>query len=158
MQSETPKKQKPFPTHIIVFLAPAVIVYTIFMIIPLADYLRVSFLAADTGQFVGLQNYRTLLTDNLWSDQFWNAFRNNVQFFLIHMVVQNSIALFLAALLSRRSLRGTSVYRTVFFMPTVLSVVIIGFIWQLILSPLWRITEGFMGFFGLEHYFQPWLG
>jgi len=43
-------------------------------------------------------------------------------------------------------------------MPTVLSVVIIGFIWQLILSPLWGITEGFMGFFGLEHYFQPWLG
>jgi raffinose/stachyose/melibiose transport system permease protein len=40
----------------------------------------------------------------------------------------------------------------------VLSVVIIGFIWQLILSPLWGITEGFMTVLGIEEYFQPWLG
>ena len=43
-------------------------------------------------------------------------------------------------------------------MPTVLSVVIIGFIWQLILSPLWGITEGFMDFLGIGYLFQPWLG
>jgi raffinose/stachyose/melibiose transport system permease protein len=128
------------------------------MIIPLIDSLRLSFASNDTGGFIGLENYVTLFTDDLWSDQFWNALRNNIRFFLIHMVVQNSIALFLAALLSRRTLRGTSTYRTIFFMPTVLSVVIIGFIWQLILSPLWGITEGFMTFVGLEAYFQPWLG
>jgi raffinose/stachyose/melibiose transport system permease protein len=158
MQTQPPKKRKPFPTHIIVFLAPAVLVYTVFMIIPLADSLRLSFMSNDTGEFAALQNYVTLLTDDLWSDQFWNALRNNIRFFLIHMVVQNSIALFLAALLSRRSIRGTSTYRTIFFMPTVLSVVIIGFIWQLILSPLWGITEGFMTTLGIEEYFQPWLG
>jgi len=158
MQTQSSKKRKPFPTHIVVFLAPAVIVYTIFMIIPLIDSLRLSFLANDTGEFVALQNYVTLLTDDLWSDQFWNAFRNNIQFFIIHMFVQNPIALFLAALLSRRTIRGTSTYRTIFFMPTVLSVVIIGFIWQLILSPLWGITEGFMEFLGIEEYFAPWLG
>jgi raffinose/stachyose/melibiose transport system permease protein len=158
MQTQPPKKRKPFPTHIVVFLAPAVIVYTIFMIIPLIDSLRLSFVSNDTGGFVGLQNYVTLFTDDLWSDQFWNALRNNIRFFLIHMVVQNSIALFLAALLSRRKIRGTNTYRTIFFMPTVLSVVIIGFIWQLILSPLWGITEGFMTVLGIEEYFQPWLG
>lgn len=158
MQTQPPKKRKPFPTHILVFLAPAVLVYTLFMIIPLFDSLRLSFMSNDTGEFVALQNYVTLLSDDLWSDQFWNALRNNIRFFLIHMVVQNSIALFLAALLSRRNIRGTSTYRTVFFMPTVLSVVIIGFIWQLILSPLWGITEGFMTVLGIEEYFQPWLG
>ena len=158
MQTQSPKKRKPFPWHIVVFLTPAVLVYTIFMIIPLIESLRLSFIANDSGDFVGLQNYVTLLTDDLWSDQFWNALRNNLRFFLIHMVVQNSIALFLAALLSRRTLRGTSVYRTVFFMPTVLSVVIIGFIWQLILSPLWGITEGFMESLGIGDLFQPWLG
>jgi raffinose/stachyose/melibiose transport system permease protein len=158
MQTQSPKTRKPFPTHIVVFLAPAVLVYTIFMIIPLLDSLRLSFLSNESREFVALQNYVTLLTDDLWSDQFWNAFRNNIRFFVIHMFVQNPIALFLAALLSRRTLRGTNIYRTVFFMPTVLSVVIIGFIWQLILSPLWGITEGFMAFFGLEEYFQPWLG
>ncbi len=158
MQTRSPKKRKPFPTHIIVFLAPAVLIYTVFMIIPLLDSLRLSFLSNDTEEFVALQNYVTLLTDNLWSEQFWNALRNNVRFFIIHMFVQNPVALFLAALLSRRTLRGTNVYRTVFFMPTVLSVVIIGFIWQLILSPLWGITEGFMEFLGIGHLFQPWLG
>ena len=160
MQSQPPKKRKPFPTHIIVFLAPAVLVYTVFMIIPLVDSLRLSLMsdASEGGAFVGLQNYVSLLTDDLWADQFWNAFQNNVIFFIINMVVQNPIALFLAALLSRRTLRGAGKYRTMIFMPTVLSVVIIGFIWQLILSPLWGIAEGFMTFFGLGELFQPWLG
>jgi raffinose/stachyose/melibiose transport system permease protein len=158
MQSQSPKKRKPFPTHIIVFLAPAVLVYTIFMIIPLLDSLRLSFIDDETGLFVAMQNYVTLLTNDLWADQFWNAFWNNVKFFIINMLVQNPVALFLAALLSRRTLRWTSSYRTLIFVPTVLSVVIIGCIWQLILSPLWGIAEGFMTFFGIGHLFQPWLG
>lgn len=158
MQSQPPKKRKPFPTHIVVFLAPAVLVYTIFMIIPLLDSLRLSFLDNDTNIFVGIQNYVTLLTNDRWADQFWNAFWNNVKFFIINMLVQNPIALFLAALLASRTLRWTSGYRTLIFVPTVLSVVIIGFIWQLILSPLWGIAESFMTFFGIGHLFHPWLG
>ncbi len=151
-------KRKPFPTHIVVFLAPAVIVYTLFMIWPLADSLRLSFQSSDTGAFSGLGNYVTLLTSDQWSVRFWSALRNNLVFFAIHMLVQNPIGLLLAALLSRRTLRWRGIYRTLLFLPTMLSVVIIGFIWQLILSPLWGITEGFMSFFGLEQYFQPWLG
>lgn len=158
MQSQSPRKRKPFPTHIIVFLAPAVIVYTVFMIFPLLDSLRLSFVENETGIFIGMQNYITLLTNQLWADQFWNSFWNNVKFFIINMLVQNPVALFLAALLSSRTLRWTSGYRTLIFVPTVLSVVIIGFIWQLILSPLWGIAESFMTFFGIGHLFQPWLG
>ncbi len=150
--------KKPFPTHIIVFLAPAVLIYTLFMIWPLADSLRLSFVSNETGAFIGLQNYITLFTDALWSERFWGALRNNIIFFIIHMVVQNIIALLLAALLSRRTLRFSSTYRTLIFMPTMLSVVIIGFIWQLILSPLWGIAEGMMTFVGLGEYFAPWLG
>ncbi len=158
MQSQSPRKRKSFPTHIIVFLAPAVIVYTVFMIFPLLDSLRLSFVENETGIFIGMQNYITLLTNQLWADQFWNSFWNNVKFFIINMLVQNPVALFLAALLSSRTLRWTSGYRTLIFVPTVLSVVIIGFIWQLILSPLWGIAESFMTFFGIGHLFQPWLG
>jgi raffinose/stachyose/melibiose transport system permease protein len=158
------RKRKKFPTHIVVFLAPAVIVYSIFMIFPLLNSLRLSFYSpgeafgSTNDVFVGLQNYATLLTDDLWSDRFWSALRHNFIFFLIHMVVQNSIGLLLAALLTRRQLRGRGTYRTVLFAPTMLSVVIIGFAWQLILSPLWGIAEGFLGFFGLEELFRPWLG
>ncbi len=158
------RKRKKFPTHIVVFLTPAVIIYSLFIFYPMLNSLRLSFYAPDEAVgsakevFVGLQNYITLLTNDLWSDRFWAALRHNFVFFLIHMVVQNSIGLFLAALLTRRQLRGRGAYRTILFAPTMLSVVIIGFAWQLILSPLWGIAEGFLGFFGLEALFRPWLG
>jgi raffinose/stachyose/melibiose transport system permease protein len=150
-----------FPTHIIVFLAPAVIIYTLFMIYPLVDSLRLSFFSTDSAGnefFVGIQNYMTLLTDELWKPRLWGAFKNNLVFFAIHMVVQNSIGLLLAAILTARFTRGSGLFRTIFFLPTMLSVVIVGFIWQLILSPLWGIAEGIMDAIGIEHLFQPWLG
>jgi len=117
-------------------------------------------MADDTGlqHFVGLGNFVSLLTDPVWSAPFWNAFRNNLVFFAIHMVVQTSIGLALASLLSLPRLRGAGVYRTLLFMPTMLSVVIIGFVWQLILSPLWGIAKGFLATFGLGSLFAPWLG
>jgi raffinose/stachyose/melibiose transport system permease protein len=158
------ERLKRFPTHIVVFLAPAVIVYSLFMVYPLLNSLRLSFFGAGDqfgaagDAFVGFQNYVTLLTDELLSARFWGALRHNFIFFAIHMVVQNSIGLLLAALLSRQRLRWSGAYRTLLFAPTMLSVVIIGFAWQLILSPLWGIAEGFLGIFGLEQLFEPWLG
>lgn len=153
--------RKPFPTHLIVFLAPAVLIYTIFMIWPLLDSLRLSFIGgsgAQAGHFVGLQNYITLLTDPQWSPRFWGALRNNLLFFAIHMCVQNPIGLLLAVLLNARVLRGRAVYRTLLFAPTMLSVVIVGFVWQLILNPLWGIASSILGFVGLGSLYQPWLG
>lgn len=152
--------RKPFPWHILAFLAPAVIIYTIFMVIALINSLRLSFYQiGDQGQasFVGLTNYVKLFTDSNFEPFFWNALRNNVIFFIIHMVVQNTIGLLLAALLASGG-RGRVLYRSVLFMPTVLSVVIIGFIWQLILSPLWGVAESMLGWIGLEGIFRPWLG
>jgi raffinose/stachyose/melibiose transport system permease protein len=131
------------------------------MIYPLIDSLRLSLFAPNSQgveAFVGFQNYVTLLTDDLWSDRFWGALKNNFIFFLIHMFVQNPIGLLLAALLSRRRVPGRNTYRTLLFLPTMLSVVIIGFIWQLILSPLWGVAEGFLKIVGLQEYFKPWLG
>jgi raffinose/stachyose/melibiose transport system permease protein len=139
-----PSSKKPFPTHIVVFLAPAVIIYTVFMIYPLIDSLRLSLYEFDpqtrTEAFVGLQNYQTLFTDPLWQPRVSGALLNNFIFFAIHMLVQNPLALFLATLLSSRFIAGRAIYRTLIFTPSVLSVVLIGFIWQLILSPLWGRT------------------
>lgn len=150
-----------FPLHIVVFLAPATLVYTLFMIYPLADSIRLSLYGMDeTGAsfFTGASNYLTLLTDPEWSGAFWNGLRNNVYFFLVHMLVQNPIGLALAALLSLPRVRGRNTYRTLLFMPTMLSVVIIGFVWQLILSPLWGVSETLLDYVGLVDLFQPWLG
>ena len=160
-QTKSHPSGREFPTHIVVFLAPAVIIYTLFMIYPLLDSMRLSFFAADSAGnefFVGLQNYITLFTDELWKPRLWGAFKNNIVFFLIHMIVQNSIGLLLVAILTSRFVRGVGFFRTIYFLPTMLSVVIVGFIWQLILSPLWGIAKGMMEAVGLGAYFQPWLG
>ena len=154
------KSRKPFPTHIFVFLAPAVIIYTFFMVLPLLNSLRLSFYNVNDAKqemFVGLENYVTLFTNPNYAPRFWNAFKNNLVFFAVHMLVQNSIALLLAALLASSGW-GRRFYRTVLFMPTVLSVVIIGFIWQLILNPLWGVAKSILAVVGLESLFKPWLG
>lgn len=145
------------PWHVFGFMAPAVIIYTVFMVFPLFDSLRLSLLDAD-GVFTGLDNYARLLGDPNWAPRFFGALSNNIVFFAIHMVVQNGIGLLLAAILTTRVLRGRTFYRTAIFTPAVLSVVIIGFVWQLILSPLWGITKGLMETVGLGDFYLPWLG
>jgi raffinose/stachyose/melibiose transport system permease protein len=154
-------KGRKFPYHIIVFILPALLIYSVIMVYPLIDTMGLSFMQGEAGQertYAGLANYLKLLSDDLLSPQFFNALQNNVYFFCIHMVVQNLIGLALAATISLTWLKGKAVYRTVFFLPTILSFVIIGFTWKLILSPLWGISESFLDFFGLVDYFQPWLG
>ncbi len=99
-----------------------------------------------------------MFTDPRLSASFWNALGNNVWFFIIHMVVQNPIGILLAALLSNPRLRLRGFYRTVFFIPTILSFVIVGFVWKLILSPTWGVTQGMMKSVGLGWLYQPWLG
>jgi raffinose/stachyose/melibiose transport system permease protein len=147
--------------HVLVFLAPALLIYTAFSAWPLLDTLRLGLYTTDDAGhavFVGLDNFRKLLFDEHWYGEFRNAMVNNIVFFVIHTLVQNPVALLLAALLSLRGLRGAAAYRTVLFLPTLLSVVIIGFSWQLILSPLWGVTERLMDFLGLGDHFGPWLG
>jgi raffinose/stachyose/melibiose transport system permease protein len=155
------RKRRPIPIHILVFLGPAVLIYTAFMIYPLCDSLWLSLnnKASSGGQmFVGIQNYLTLFSQERWSAPFWNALRNNAVFFVIHMVAQNPIGLLLAALLATR-IRGSAIYRTILFTPTILSVVIVGFVWKLILAPSWGISHtlfSMVGLSGLGDY--PWLG
>ncbi len=150
-----------FARVLLFFLTPVVFVYTLFSIYPLIDTIIKSLnrKQSDGSEvYVGMANFHTLLTDPTWSVPFWNAFWNNCLFFLIHMCVQNPIGLVLAALLSLPHLRLRAAYRTLIFMPTMLSVVIIGFTWQLILSPLWGIAKMFLGAVGLGFLFGPWLG
>jgi len=152
---------RPIRWHIAVFLAPAVAVYTALMIIPLFGTLAQSLMNLDaTGErvFVGLANFARLFGDALWSDAFWNALGNNTWFFVIHMLVQNPVGIALAALLSSPKLRMAAFYRTAIFIPTILSFVIVGFVWKLILSPIWGIAPGMLDAVGLKALFAPWLG
>ena len=153
-------RRNPIRWHIAVFLAPAVLVYTAIMIIPLfatldlALYTRVERVV----RFAGLDNFRTLFLDPRWSASFWNALANNTWFFVVHMLVQNPIGVGLAALLSSPRLRMAAFYRTAIFIPTILSFVIVGFVWKLMLSTIWGIAPGMLDLVGLKSLFAPWLG
>ncbi len=149
--------KRPFRWHILIFLAPATLVYTAVMIFPLMSTLYQSFFSPDWA-YVGLGNFVMLFTDPRLSASFWNALVNNVWFFIVHMLVQNPVGILLAALLSNPRLRLRSFYRTVFFIPTLLSFVIVGFVWKLILSPTWGVAQGMLKSVGLGWLYQPWLG
>src|SRR5512140_2533347 len=85
------------------FLLPALAVYIVFMAAPLFDSLRLSLY---TGRgytpttFVGFTNYVNLFTNPLWRTRFFGAVGHTFFFFFIHMLVQNSLGLFFAVLLS----------------------------------------------------------
>jgi raffinose/stachyose/melibiose transport system permease protein len=144
----------------LLFLLPALIVYIGFMAVPLINSLGLSFyqgagLRPDT--FVGLQNYVDLFTDPFWRERFFNALRNTVVFFAIHMLVQNTLGLLFATLLAT-GIRGTNTLRTIIFIPATLSVLVIGFLWRLILNPQWGAVNKMLKAVGLDQWALPWLG
>jgi len=157
---QAPAVRTPIRWHIGVFLAPALLIYTAVMVVPLVETLRLSFYK-NVGQrnvFIGLANFQTLLSDERWAHAFWNALVNNSYFFSIHLLVMVPLAIVMAAILSTPRLRGAGFYRTALFMPTMLSFVIVGFGWKLILSPLWGIAPALLDAVGLKSLFAPYLG
>jgi multiple sugar transport system permease protein len=85
-------------------------------------------ISAITGDnFVGLKNYQTLFTSY---PLFWAALSHNILYLVFLMFIATPIGIFLAVLLDRE-MRGTRIYQTVFFIPVVLSLAVVGFIWEL---------------------------
>lgn len=126
--------------QLLLFTAPALAFFLLFAVFPLLSTIYISFYQEDV--FVGLKNFVFLFTNDEASKRLIYAFLHNCQFFLIAASIQLPTALFMAALLtSGRVRRMTSFYRTLLFIPTTLSVVIVGFIWRLIISPLWGIVD-----------------
>ena len=126
--------------QLLLFTAPALAFFLLFAVFPLLSTIYISFYQEDV--FVGLKNFVFLFTNDEASERLIYAFLHNCQFFLIAASIQLPTALLMAALLtSGRVRRMTSFYRTLLFIPTTLSVVIVGFIWRLIISPLWGIVD-----------------
>jgi raffinose/stachyose/melibiose transport system permease protein len=144
----------------LLFLLPALFIYTAFMAFPLVNSMRLSLY---TGQglspdrFVGFANYFELFSNPLWRDRFFNAIGNTFLFFGIHMLVQNTLGLLFATLLAV-PLKGGSIYRTIIFIPATLAIVVTGFLWSLILNPRWGAVNKLLETIGLEELARPWLG
>ncbi len=126
--------------QLLLFTSPALAFFLLFAVFPLISTIYISFYKENV--FVGLENFVFLFTNDEASERLLYAFLHNCQFFVIAASIQLPTALFMAALLtSGRVRRMTSFYRTLLFIPTTLSVVIVGFIWRLIISPLWGIVD-----------------
>jgi raffinose/stachyose/melibiose transport system permease protein len=144
----------------LLFLLPALIAYLTFMAGPLFDSLRLSLYTGEgynPTKFVGLQNYINLFTNPLWREKFFNAVTNTCIFFAIHMIVQNTLGLLFANLLSS-DFKGRNFFRTIIFAPATLSVLVVGFLWTLILNPQWGAVNKTLIAMGLKQFAFPWLG
>ncbi|AEE17100.1 carbohydrate ABC transporter permease [Treponema brennaborense] len=143
----------------LLYLLPAVLIYVVFMAYPLLDSLRLSFFSGNpTGPktFVGFDNFIKLFTVPENAARYWGAFKNTWVFFGIHMIVQNCLGILFAVLLTNKTMKGVNCYRTVIFVPATLAVLITGYLWKLILNPIW--SESLLSKIGLEFLAQPWLG
>lgn len=144
----------------LLFLLPALVMYIVFMAAPLFDSLRLSLYTGEgytPTTFVGLRNYVDLFTNPLWRERFFGAVLHTFIFFGIQMVVQNSLGLFFAVLLSSK-FRGRDLFRTIIFTPATLSALVAGFLWTLILNPQWGAVNIILENIGLKSWALPWLG
>ena len=128
------------------FLAPALIVFMIFLIIPIVFAVYISFtdwngitpLAQENAyQFVGLDNYNKLLFQQGISQRdFYTAFKNTVYFVLGVVPTQTLLALVLAVIVNQKWLKGKGAFRTAFYFPSITSSVVISLIF------MWMFTRG----------------
>lgn len=124
------------------FVAPALFFYTLFWIVPMFGAFGISLthwdgISFDTMRFAGADNYIQLGSDPL----FWGSLRNNLIFVGAALGIIVTVALVLALILNSQP-RGHATFATVLFMPIVLSNVIIGLMFTLLLSPTSGILSG----------------
>jgi raffinose/stachyose/melibiose transport system permease protein len=141
------------------WLLPAMLFYVFFMAWPLLDSLRLSLYTGSAGlgrSFVGFDNFKKLFMVEQYADRYWGAFGHTVIFLCIHMLVQNCLGILFAELLTNRSMRGRAFYQTVIFLPVTLAVLVTGYLWKLLLNPVW--SGPFLQQMGLDVLVRPWLG
>ncbi|WP_205857369.1 carbohydrate ABC transporter permease [Phytoactinopolyspora endophytica] len=118
-----------------VFILPAMILAGLFTFYPIVASWFISFLewsgiTAD-GEFVGLDNYREAVSDPF----FWRAFGRSFLFTSIDVPIRLFLALVVAIILNDAALRMRSIFRTIFFLPVVTTMAVVGVVWSLLLSP-----------------------
>lgn len=152
------RKWKRWAIHL--FPIPALVIYVLFIVYPLFAALQYSFFdwkGMTRGAFVGLENFKALFTLQPFSDLFWNAFEHNILYFVLQMVFQNGIAFMLAYIIYKK-IRFAEFFKITYFLPRLLSVIVVGFLWKLILNPNFGALNVILGKFGLDSLQKAWLG
>lgn len=116
-----------------VFVAPTLAAFCIAFLIPFLSGLYLSFCSFRTvndARFTGFQNYIKIFTEN---GDFLNSLWFTVKFTFVTVIVINVIG-FILALFLTRGIRGTNIFRTVFFMPNLIGGIVLGYVWQVIIN------------------------
>ncbi len=131
-------------------LAPAMITFMLFMLIPMLLTFGLSFfnwsgISLSSLEFAGLSNYSKMLDD----DVFWQALKNNMIFIGLGMTAAVLLGLMVAVLLEQ-NFRGSNFFRGLFFLPTVLSIVVIGIVFTFLLSPVFGVLKPLLNLIGVD--------
>ena len=130
-----------------VMVAIPTLLVVVFVIIPTIASIVLSFTSwngiggLDAIKFIGLKNYTDLVTIY---KPFWPAITHNVIWLVFFLVIATPLGMFLAVLLDK-NIRGTRIYQSAIYMPVVLSLAIVGFIWQLIYAPEQGLLNNLLG-------------
>ena len=124
--------QKSIKKYFPIFALPTFIAFTIGFIVPFLMGIYLSFCKFTTvtdAKFVGFSNYTKIFTDATFLHALWYT----ALFTIVSVVLINVLA-FVIAMLLTKGIRGTNIFRTVFFMPNLIGGIVLGYIWQLILN------------------------
>ncbi len=130
------------------FLLPNILGFLIFTSLPVLASFALAFCQWDIItdiKFVGLKNFITLIQDKL----FWKYFYNTL-FFMMGIPIGMAVSLILA-LLMNHALRGIIIYRTIYFMPVVSSMVAVALLWRWIYNPDFGLLNSFLRMIGLKN-------
>lgn len=138
---------------------PAVILFVIFMIVPTFKVFNMSLYKwggfSNTKEFVGLNNFKILFQD----PNFYRSFQNTILLIVIVTIVTMAFALVYAYILSREKIKGSNFFRVVFYIPNILSVVVISAIFSAIYDPNNGLLNSILSLFkGKDANPVLWLG
>ncbi len=141
---------------IILFLLPALLLFIVFFLFPIAYVAIMSLFKWNgivTPEFIGFGNYLKIFSDQV----FWRSLRNNVIWALCASFVQVPLALLMALILSKKP-RFWKFFRTVYFLPQVISGIAIASMWSAVFNSEYGLLNGLLKIIGLESLTKNWLG
>lgn len=144
----------------LLMVLPALVLYLTFIIYPFIRSVHLSLYrwpGVGPMKWVGLENYADFLFKPPFSEMFWRAIGHNIQVLGLNVLYSLAVGLFIAYILSTRP-RGHEAYKTIFFLPHTLSLVITGFLWSLLLHPQWGAVNAVLKAIGADFLAKAWLG
>ncbi|SME39965.1 sn-glycerol-3-phosphate transport system permease protein UgpA [Bacillus mobilis] len=143
---------------IFVCTAPALLLLAIFMIVPTIEVFRMSLYKwggfSNNKVFVGLENFKIL-----WNDMnFFRSLQNSIVLIVIVTIITMVMAILFASLLTREKIKGKSFFQIIFYLPNILSVVVIAGIFSAVYDPTTGLLNNILALFNLENLQKMWLG